>query len=73
MIFWGKQKEWEKQGLSFHSTQGIINATKLGDLPDKIMITVHPQRWHANKLLWVKELILQNAKNVVKRLFFVKK
>ncbi|MEN8122551.1 MAG: hypothetical protein ABFS35_19570 [Bacteroidota bacterium] len=70
-----KQKEWEKQGLSFHSTQDIINATnscKFVKLVDKIMITVHPQRWHANKLLCVKELVLQNAKNVVKKWFFVK-
>ncbi len=37
------------------------------------MFTVHPQRWHNNKLLWTKELLLQNSKNVIKRLFFVKK
>jgi hypothetical protein len=35
-------------------------------LPDKIMINVHPQRWHDRPLPWVKELVGQNVKNVVK-------
>jgi hypothetical protein len=50
------------------STQDIINALEQNKLPDKIMITVHPQRWTDNSILWVKELVLQNAKNQVKRL-----
>jgi hypothetical protein len=40
----------------------------LRDLPDKIMFTFHPQRWHASFTPWLKELVMQNAKNVVKRL-----
>ena len=31
------------------------------------MINVHPQRWTDRPLLWVKELVGQNVKNVVKR------
>jgi len=31
------------------------------------MITFHPQRWTDNQVLWLKELILQRLKNVVKR------
>ncbi len=69
----GKQKEWEKQGLSFHSSLDIIKAAGQGKLPYKIMITVHPQRWHDSKILWAKELVLQNIKNIVKRIFFVTK
>jgi hypothetical protein len=30
------------------------------------MINVHPQRWHDRPLPWVKELVGQNVKNVVK-------
>jgi len=30
------------------------------------------QGQHNNKLLWAKELLLQNAENMLKRLFFVK-
>jgi hypothetical protein len=31
------------------------------------MITIHPQRWTSSPLPWVKELVWQNMKNVVKR------
>jgi len=37
-----------------------------------MMITVHPQRWTNKPLPWLKELLLQEAKNEVKR-FIVKK
>ena len=61
-----QQQKWNKEGLVFHSTNDIINAANQGTLPDKIMMTFHPQRWHDSSLPWIKELILQNAKNVVK-------
>jgi hypothetical protein len=63
-----QQEKWNKEGLVFHSTNDIINAVNQGKLPDKIMMTFHPQRWHDNSIPWLKELVLQNAKNVVKRL-----
>ena len=66
-----KQKEWERNGLSFHSTDDIINAIISDKLPNKIMITTHPQRWHDNKYLWTKELVLQNVKNYIKKYLFV--
>lgn len=50
----------------FHSTYDIINAAE--SLPDKIMITVHPQRWDNRLLPWIRELIWQNIKNVGKRI-----
>jgi hypothetical protein len=53
---------------SFHSTSDIINAVNSGLLPDQIMITFHPQRWTDKPLPWLQELVLQNVKNVVKRL-----
>jgi len=66
-----QQEEWSQKGLVFHSTNDIINAVKHDKLPHKVMFTMHPQRWHSNFLPWVKELVLQNAKNQVKR-FLVK-
>lgn len=36
-------------------------------LPNQIMITVHPQRWTNKPLPWLKEFVMQNLKNVVKR------
>jgi hypothetical protein len=54
--------------LSFHSTTDIINAANLGQLPDQIMMTFHPQRWTDKPLPWMQELVMQNVKNVVKRI-----
>ncbi len=73
-----QQEEWVKQGLSFHSTNDIINVLKRGrtlsgvEVPDKIMFTMHPQRWHNAAFPWAKELIMQNVKNVVKSVLYVK-
>ena len=52
----------------FHSTNDIIKAAEEGRLPDKIMMTFHPQRWHNRWVPWVKELVWQNVKNVGKLL-----
>jgi hypothetical protein len=32
------------------------------------MMTFHPQRWTDNRVLWMKEFVWQNVKNVVKRI-----
>jgi len=66
-----QQDDWIRKGLVFRSTNDIIRACKNGKLPDRIMMTFHPQRWHDDPLLWTKELILQNLKNQVKRLLYV--
>jgi len=58
--------------LSFHATQEIIEALGHNELPNKIMFTFHPQRWNDNLLRWSKELVLQNVKNSIKKLFYVK-
>jgi hypothetical protein len=50
------------------STMDIIAAVKAGDLPDKIMITTHPQRWDGLLIPWTKELVWQNIKNMIKQL-----
>lgn len=51
---------------NFRSTNDIIRAAKRGELPDKMMMTFHPQRWTDKQLPWVKELVWQNVKNVGK-------
>jgi hypothetical protein len=50
----------------FHSSSDIIKAAEANRLPDKIMMTFHPQRWTDQPLPWLKELIWQNVKNVGK-------
>lgn len=56
----------------FHSTFDIINAARVNRLPDQIMLTVHPQRWNDRPLPWIRELIWQNVKNIVKRAIVIK-
>lgn len=54
-----------------HSTEDIIEALKKNMLPDKIMLTIHPQRWTDNWIPWIGELVWQNVKNSIK--YFVVK
>ena len=67
-----QQEEWNKQGLVFHSTRDIINTIEKGrllsgvEVPNKIMFTFHPQRWHDKAFPWFKEFVMQNLKNQVK-------
>ena len=57
----------EKLGLRFRSTGDIIEAVYQGLLPDRIMITLHPQRWSDSFVPWFKEFVWQNVKNQVKK------
>lgn len=50
----------------FRSTFDIIKAAEEGRLPDKIMMTFHPQRWTNSAVPWVREFVWQNVKNVGK-------
>ncbi len=63
------QEEWDKAGLSFHSTNDIIR--RINTLPPHIMITTHPQRWNPFGLAWIQELMMQSLKNVVKRILIL--
>lgn len=62
-----KDKKPLSDQYSFRSTHDIIKACEEGKLPDKIMFNFHPQRWTNNSVLWTQELVMQNAKNVAKR------
>jgi hypothetical protein len=59
-----RDKVQSRFNFNFRSTTDIIS--HLDKLPDQIMFTFHPQRWHDNMLPWTKELIMQNIKNKVK-------
>lgn len=61
------QSSYEFQNkYCFHSTSDIIKTASLGELPNKIMMTFHPQRWTDSTLPWFRELVFQNIKNIVK-------
>lgn len=64
----GFQEGWTAKEWVFHSTDDIIKALKDNRLPNQVMITTHPQRWFDFGLGWIKELVMQNVKNVVKRI-----
>ena len=53
--------------IKIKSTNHMINLIKTDKMPDKIMINTHPQRWFHPGYGWVKELVMQNTKNVIKR------
>ena len=69
----GYQEEWNQKGWSFHSTDEIIRALQENKLPDELMITTHPQRWNDLGVAWIKELLVQNLKNVVKAMIVKKR
>ena len=53
-----QQDEWVKKGWVFHSTDDIISAANENRLPNKIMMTFHPQRWTDSFITWVKIFVL---------------
>ena len=63
-----QQETWNQQGLRFKSTKQIVKAAQEDRLPNRIMITVHPQRWTNSFISWAKELFWQNMKNALKRI-----
>ncbi len=62
----GDQVRSPGQQLKLSTTFNIIEATEGGMMPDKILITIHPQRWADRFDIWLTELIYQNLKNSVK-------
>lgn len=66
-----RDKVQSKYNFDFRNTIEIIN--NINRLPERLMFTIHPERWHENKILWVKEAIWQNIKNIVKRIIVLKK
>ena len=57
--------------FNFKTTYDIIK--NINTLPDKVMITTHPQRWTDKPIPWIQELLIQNIKNVYKKWFLVKR
>ncbi len=52
--------------LRIKSTSHLSGLAKSGQLPGRIIINTHPQRWHPPGLPWLKELVWQNTKNIGK-------
>lgn len=58
--------EWIRQGLVYHATDDIMGALANDSFPKQLMMTTHPQRWTDRRGEWLKEVVVQGAKNVVK-------
>lgn len=56
----------QKSILDYRTTFDLIDAVQSGKLPDKIMITTHPQRWTDNLAEWLIEYLSQTLKNGIK-------
>ena len=56
-----------KLDITIKDTHHLIEKIQKNELPDEIMLNTHPQRWDDRLGPWVKELVWQNMKNVVKR------
>ncbi len=55
-----------QQQYIYKKTKSIMASAERSGLPDHIMMTFHPQRWTNDPLPWLKELIFQRLKNVIK-------
>ena len=63
-----RDKVNSKFDIKIKDTNHLTEKIQNNELPDKIMINVHPQRWTDNPVEWTRELVKQNVKNVIKKL-----
>lgn len=57
-----------KFDFKIDSIDHMMNLIEQNELPDQLMISTHPHRWFNPGILWFNELVMQNIKNVVKRI-----
>ena len=62
-----RDKVNSKFDIKIKDTNHLMEKIQNNELPDKIMLNTHPQRWTDNPVEWTKELVWQNVKNVVKK------
>lgn len=59
-----RDKVNSKYKFDFKTTDDIIK--NIDSLPVQMMLTIHPQRWNDSFVPWMKELVWQNVKNIIK-------
>ena len=52
--------------ISIHISDHLMKLFQNGSLPNQVIINTHPHRWFDFGPGWVKELVMQNVKNVAK-------
>lgn len=56
----------KKSNVRVHTTEELARFLTNNSVVQSVMINTHPQRWTDNKIGWVKELIIQRMKNLIK-------
>lgn len=67
MVMTERGEAFQRQ-FRFRNTRDLLSALKMQCLPERIFLTLHPQRWSNTISAWAFELLAQNAKNQVKYL-----
>ena len=63
------QEQWNREGLTFHTTDDIIHALNITGHPIHcwdLLINTHTQRWMPFGVNWMIEASAQNIKNIAK-------
>ncbi|KKL09506.1 hypothetical protein LCGC14_2565180 [marine sediment metagenome] len=53
--------------IKIKDTKDLIQKIENGEMPDKIILNIHPQRLSDEFIPWLSELVRQNIKNVFKK------
>ncbi len=61
-----RDKVQTKINIPIKNIDHLISLVKQDKLPEKLIISTHPQRWFDIGFLWFNELVMQNIKNVIK-------
>jgi len=64
-----RDKVESKFNFSFNHTEEIIKAFEKNELPDKIMINIHPEHWASTNSEWFKIWVVRKIRNFGKRIF----
>lgn len=57
--------------IKVKNTPHLITLIENGNMPDKLIINTHPQRWFNFGFDWMKELVGQYIKNLVKKILVI--
>lgn len=63
-----------ESNFSFNTrtTFDLIESLENNQLPGQIMINIHPQRWNNAYFSWSKQFLMQNTKNILKRVIVMR-
>lgn len=57
--------------LKIRTTFDLMESFRNNELPDQVLLNVHPARWNDNIIIWYYRHILQNMKNIAKFALYI--